>query len=150
MIKGKDNFSLIIFKTMSPAILWRQTPEVQKSFSNQRKKYGSLFGKTFYLISVKEKFLKPTKLGPFKLGNLAVTEGAVYLKNFQLIQYKNKFSEVKANSKFFFVPPCINKYYILDLTESNSLVNFALENKNQVFLVSWKNINDPELCINLG
>ena len=42
------------------------------------------------------------------------------------------------------MPPCINKYYILDLTESNSLVSFALENKNQVFLISWKNINDSE------
>ena len=85
----------------------------------------------------------------FEVGtNLAVTEGAVVFENdiFQLIQYKNKFSEVK-QTPILFVPPCINKYYILDLTESNSLVNFALENKNQVFLVSWKNINDPECAL---
>jgi polyhydroxyalkanoate synthase len=42
------------------------------------------------------------------------------------------------------VPPFINKYYILDLRPENSFVRFALEQGQQVFLVSWRNI-PPEL-----
>ena len=60
-----------------------------------------------------------------------------------------KINLASKQTPILFVPPCINKYYILDLTESNSLVQFALENKNQVFLVSWKNINDSECTLTL-
>ncbi|MFP6558841.1 class I poly(R)-hydroxyalkanoic acid synthase [Paraburkholderia sp. B3] len=72
--------------------------------------------------------------------NLATTEGSVVFENelFQLIQYKPRTATVRERP-LLIVPPCINKFYILDLQPENSLVAYALEQGQQVFLVSWHN-----------
>ncbi len=74
-------------------------------------------------------------------GNLAATPGAVVFENelFQLIQYKPATASVRARP-LVIVPPCINKFYVLDLTQENSFVRYAVEQGNTVFLVSWRNV----------
>ncbi|MDX3905302.1 MAG: class I poly(R)-hydroxyalkanoic acid synthase [Pigmentiphaga sp.] len=85
--------------------------------------------------------ISQTDESSFEVGrNLATTEGAVVFENrlFQLIQYKPLATRTYARP-LLMVPPCINKYYILDLQPQNSFVRFALEQGLQVFMVSWRN-----------
>ena len=72
--------------------------------------------------------------------NLAMTPGAVIYENalMQVIQYQPQTPQVHARP-LLMVPPCINKYYILDLQPANSLVRHAVQAGFQVFMVSWRN-----------
>ncbi len=85
--------------------------------------------------------LTQTDESQFEIGrNVATTEGAVVFENpwFQLIDYRPLKSQVHERP-LLIVPPCINKYYILDLQPSNSLVRFALQQGHRVLLMSWRN-----------
>ncbi|MBO9535108.1 class I poly(R)-hydroxyalkanoic acid synthase [Herbaspirillum sp.] len=77
----------------------------------------------------------------FEVGkDVGASEGSVIYENelFQLIQYKPLTKTVHA-VPLLIVPPCINKFYILDLQPQNSLVRYTVEQGHTVFLISWRN-----------
>ncbi len=77
----------------------------------------------------------------FQIGkNIATTPGKVIYQNdlMQLIQYAPNTDTVKS-IPLLILPPWINKYYILDLREKNSLIGYLVAQGFTVFCVSWVN-----------
>ena len=77
----------------------------------------------------------------FEVGkNVATTEGQVVFENdyFQLIEYKPLTAKVHERP-FLLIPPCINKYYILDLQPENSFIRYCVSQGHRTFVVSWRN-----------
>lgn len=99
-----------------------------ENFLQDIKKSGGLFNIT------------TTDTSRFEIGvNIATTPGKVIFQNdlMQLICYEPKKQSFQI--PIFVIPPWINKYYILDLSENNSMIKWLVDNNFQVFLVSWVN-----------
>lgn len=85
--------------------------------------------------------IKMTDTDAFKVGvNLATTPGKVIYRNdmMELIQFTPQTAKIKA-IPLLMIPPWINKYYILDLSENNSLVGWLVKQGITVFIISWVN-----------
>ncbi|VTU24975.1 class I poly(R)-hydroxyalkanoic acid synthase [Variovorax sp. PBL-E5] len=93
------------------------------------------------LHDVKQGHVSMTDESAFEVGrNVGTTEGAVVFENdlFQLLEYKPLTAKVHERP-LLLVPPCINKFYILDLQPENSLIRYAVEQGHRTFVVSWRN-----------
>ncbi|MEM0935934.1 MAG: class I poly(R)-hydroxyalkanoic acid synthase [Pseudomonadota bacterium] len=77
----------------------------------------------------------------FRVGeNLATTSGKVVFRNrmMELIQYAPTTDKVFKTPLIIF-PPWINKFYIMDLKEKNSLIKWIVDQGYTLFVVSWVN-----------
>ena len=93
------------------------------------------------LSDVQQGHVSMTDESLFEVGrNVATTEGQVVFENdyFQLIEYKPLTAKVHERP-FLLVPPCINKFYILDLQPENSFIRYAVSKGHRTFVVSWRN-----------
>ena len=89
--------------------------------------------------------ISQTDEAAFEVGrNVGITPGEVVFENelIQLIQYRATTAEV-AKRPLVMVPPCINKFYVLDLQPDNSFVGHAVTSGHTVFMISWRNVG-PE------
>ncbi len=90
--------------------------------------------------------IRQTDMSAFEVGrDMAVTPGKVIWQNnvLQLIQYAPSTEKVYAKP-LLFVPPWINKYYILDLNEKKSLMKYLVAQGYTVFIISWVNPTEAQ------
>ncbi len=126
---------------MSPANFLLTNPEAQQRLIETRGE-SLRQGVQNLLADLNRGRISHTDEAAFEVGrNVATTPGSVVYQNelFQLIQYEPSTAQVGARP-LLMVPPCINKFYILDLQPGNSLVAYAVSQGHTVFMVSWKNI----------
>jgi polyhydroxyalkanoate synthase len=133
-----------MLSALSPSNFPMTNPEVLRE--TLATNAGNLVQGMTHLVADMEKSrdlfkISQTDVQAFEVGkNLAVTPGKVVFQNdlFQLIQYVPTTEQVR-EVPLLIVPPWINKFYILDLTQPKSFIKFAVDQGFTVFVMSWVN-----------
>ena len=140
-VRNKLRFAVQqIIDAMSPANFLATNPEAQQKILETRGE-SLTKGIAQLLGDLQKGHVSQTDESAFEVGrDVGTSEGSVIYENalFQLIQYKPLTKTVHA-VPLLIVPPCINKFYILDLQPQNSLVRYTVEQGHTVFLISWRN-----------
>jgi polyhydroxyalkanoate synthase len=98
-------------------------------------------GMSNLLRDIKAGQIKMTDTDAFKPGqNIAITPGKVIYRNrlIELMQYTPSTEQVY-QIPLLFLPPWINKFYVLDMQPENSLIKFLVDRGFTVFVISWRN-----------
>ena len=139
-------FTRQMINALSPSnFLWTNPEVIQQTVAEQGENLvrGMQVFHDDVMNSGKYLSIRMVNSDSFSLGkDLAYTPGAVVFENdiFQLLQYEATTENVY-QTPILVVPPFINKYYVLDLREQNSLVNWLRQQGHTVFLMSWRNPN---------
>ncbi len=124
----------------SPSNFLALNPDaLKKAFDTQGQSIAQ--GMQNMLADMQRGHMSMTDESQFEVGrNVGKTEGAVVFENefFQLIEYKPLTPKVY-EKPFLVIPPCINKFYILDLQPANSMVRHLVQEGHRTFVVSWRN-----------
>lgn len=138
--KKCDFYTRQFIDAMSPSNFALTNPEVLKE-TMESKGQNLVAGLENLMQDMEKGQMSITDESAFTLGeNLATTEGSVVFQNklIQLVHFKPLTEKVN-EYPILIVPPCINKYYILDLSKDNSYVRYCLEQGNDVYIISWRN-----------
>jgi polyhydroxyalkanoate synthase len=125
---------------MSPSNFLLTNPEAL-SIARETNGRSLIEGAQLFYQDLAKGNISQTDEKAFEVGrNIATSSGQVIFENdlMQVIQYEPTTDKV-AERPLVMVPPCINKFYILDLQPENSLVRYATEQGNTVYMVSWRN-----------
>ncbi|MEP7281070.1 MAG: class I poly(R)-hydroxyalkanoic acid synthase [Rubrivivax sp.] len=124
----------------SPSNFLAFNPEaLKKAIDTQGESLAT--GMQHLLADLNKGHVSQTDESVFEVGrNVATSAGQVVFENelFQLIEYAPLTPKVHERPMLF-VPPCINKYYILDLQPDNSVIRYTVEQGHRTFVVSWRN-----------
>ena len=121
----------------APSNFWAFNAEAQQKAIETRGE-SIARGVQNLLHDLQQGYVSMTDYSAFEVGrNIATTEGQVVFENalFQLIEYKPLTTKVYERP-FLVVPPCINKYYILDLQPDNSFLRYAVEQGHRTFVIN--------------
>ncbi len=129
--------------SLAPSNFFVTNPDAQQKLIDTQGESLKM-GINNFLTDLQKGRISQTDETAFEIGvNVARSDGAVIFENdyFQLLQY-TPLTEQVSERPLLIVPPCINKYYIMDLQPDNSLVRHAVEAGNTVYLVSWRNADE--------
>ncbi len=137
-------YTRLFSESMNPANFFALNPEVLEATANSNGE-NLVRGLHMMLEDMErgkgELLIRQTDMDAFKVGrDMAVTPGKVIWQNniLQLIQYAPS-TDMVYSKPLLFIPPWINKYYVLDLNPQKSLMKYLVGQGYTVFMISWVN-----------
>jgi polyhydroxyalkanoate synthase len=147
--KKVDFYTRNFVEAMSPTNFAATNPEVLRA-TVEEKGENLVRGLDMMLADLQrgkgKLLIRQTDMDAFEVGrNMAMTPGQVVWQNdiLQLIQYTPTTKEVH-KTPILFIPPWINKFYILDLNPEKSFVRWLVDQGHTVFLISWINPDERQ------